>query len=534
MTDFDIYDDVFGCSSTINEEPQPTCEDIQAWKKEIEETKKRLKRLIVVNCELKAKCEDFETQMSSLLMTCKSEVNRKNQMIADLRRELDDVILRRTKVGNLKEFRQLVDRLKDILRVDKPPRLKLPKAPKKVASDQVEISRFLHNDVFTFKIGRTSFSCVTYGDVKDIATRPSVVTFEQRRNALKDMTVEPEEANRPTESLSKYQDKAGPSSAKLTTILKDSTLKDLKLEGKSDRSKGSSARRSDEGKRSSRSRKSPDRHGRRSDKENSRRPDRRDRSSRDRSEDQSSRSGHRRSRSPDRKRVRSNGHSSKSDSSKRSNSVNAFTKAKCAPKSKPNAPEVTDMETTDIETLLVVKQRELANLAEQEKKLLDISPDKEASGPVLVNTESVSAPDEAAQDANNVSINGLLNTSNFLENWPTSSFAQYRTPPPKKREREDSEASSNNGDFNSIAGIAGESFALHSVKVTQNHVVLIISAILKGKLVPGSYVSPRSGNLYCSLMTDLAPIYILLVHSRNDTYSDTCQDQDQHAKSLQT
>ena len=71
----------------------------------------------------------------------------------------------------------------------------------------------------------------------------------------------------------------------------------------------------------------------------------------------------------------------------------------------------------------------------------------------------------------NSSINGLLSTPNFLENWSAESFPQFRTPDKKSRERTESETSSNT-DFNTVAGIA---------------------AILKGKLVPGSVVSPRSG-----------------------------------------
>ena len=51
------------------------------------------------------------------------------------------------------------------------------------------------------------------------------------------------------------------------------------------------------------------------------------------------------------------------------------------------------------------------------------------------------------------------------------SFPQFRTPDKKSRQRTESEASSNT-DFNTVQGIA---------------------SILKGKLVPGSYVSPKSG-----------------------------------------
>ena len=70
---------------------------------------------------------------------------------------------------------------------------------------------------------------------------------------------------------------------------------------------------------------------------------------------------------------------------------------------------------------------------------------------------------------------GLLTTKEFLGNWSAASFSQYKTPPPKtNRDRTDSETSANNMDFASAEGIR---------------------ALLKGKLVPGSYVSPQSGML---------------------------------------
>ena len=77
----------------------------------------------------------------------------------------------------------------------------------------------------------------------------------------------------------------------------------------------------------------------------------------------------------------------------------------------------------------------------------------------------------AEVEDSNSSVNGLLSTPNFLENWSVDSFPQFRTPDKKSRQRTESETSLNT-DFNTVAGI---------------------SSILKGKLVPGSYVSPKSG-----------------------------------------
>ena len=164
--------------------------------------------------------------------------------------------------------------------------------------------------------------------------------------------------------------------------------------------------------------------------------------------------------------------------------------------------DYSQMDSNDIENLLEAKQREYQSLIEQQNSILteaecedDIilkvdqqqqkdKATKTPEQPVQSSTSvpaSQSLPDpkcqETTPDKHEVSINGLISTKEFLGDWnfPQS---QYKTPPSKVsrnlRSRTDSETSSasTNIDFTSASGI---------------------SAVLKGKLVPGSSISPSSG-----------------------------------------
>ena len=103
----------------------------------------------------------------------------------------------------------------------------------------------------------------------------------------------------------------------------------------------------------------------------------------------------------------------------------------------------------------------------------------EKSVPPLKVTEKNSIKDNITPNKIHDHQDGLLTTKEFLGNWSAASFSQYKTPPPKtNRDRTDSETSANNMDFASAEGIR---------------------ALLKGKLVPGSYVSPQSGMLIFEL-----------------------------------
>jgi len=147
-------------------------------------------------------------------------------------------------------------------------------------------------------------------------------------------------------------------------------------------------------------------------------------------------------------------------------------------------PSPTDLGTSELEALLEEKQRQLLNLSNEETNLLQLQKtgeDAQMDAGDIQNVPKKTAnikpnlqgkDEEIAEvEDSNSSVNGLLSTPAFLENWSVDSFPQFRTPDKKSRQRTESEASSNT-DFNTVQGIA---------------------SILKGKLVPGSYVSPKSG-----------------------------------------
>ena len=122
--DFDLYEDIIGEKADGDTNVSP--EEVERWREEVKETKIKLERIMAVNQSLHNKCSSLETNMSSLIKTCKNEINRKNETIAGLRRELDSVILRRTNSGRSSDMRHLLQELKTILREDKPPKLSIP------------------------------------------------------------------------------------------------------------------------------------------------------------------------------------------------------------------------------------------------------------------------------------------------------------------------------------------------------------------------------------------------------------------------
>ena len=186
MSDFDLYDDILG----VNDEPkedQPTQQEIQRIQDEALETQKKFKRLMEINKELSSKCDQLETNLSCLIKTCRAEINRKNNTIAELRQKLDDIILRRTmKNGSSREMKDMIDWLKKILREDKPPKLPIPEGTQKVRPKDgaINVTNFSLDDVYTIRIGNTSFSSVISGDVnKD----NSLLTIEQRCSILQEI-----------------------------------------------------------------------------------------------------------------------------------------------------------------------------------------------------------------------------------------------------------------------------------------------------------------------------------------------------------
>lgn len=451
-SDFDLYEDI------ITEDAQDqvaSSAEVKKLQDEVEDSKKKLKRLMEVNYDLKTKCDQLETNMSSLIKTCRNEINRKNDVIAQLRREIDGIVLRRTmKSGSTREMRDLIDRLKKTLHQDKPPKLVVPEGPKKIKAKngEVSVTNFSLNDVYTVKVGKTSFSCVIYGDTKK--DNP-IMTVERRSNSLKEQPT-----NSKCNESSTKTDKKVPEKREETKDRPNDRRRDSRRSKSPSRER--SSRRSDRNERSShrfRSRSSERDQKRSSDKENSKK-------SSDNKRSESSRSHRNERREPSIRR--------KADEKTNNQRPKTSTKSPSNKKDeKKEGPDIANLDTTELESLLAEKQQMLASLASEAKVLMDTgSPTEEASTSDKNNIDSIQ--DERAQDAPaNTSIDGLISTQNFLENWPASSFSQqYRTPPPKDHRQRSTSETSTNSDFTSAAGI---------------------SKILKGKLVPGSYVSPISG-----------------------------------------
>ena len=81
----DLYADLYEDILTTKDQPkddQLTPEEIKKLQKEVEDTRKKFKRLMEINCDLKSKCNQLETNLSSLMKTARAEINRKNETIA--------------------------------------------------------------------------------------------------------------------------------------------------------------------------------------------------------------------------------------------------------------------------------------------------------------------------------------------------------------------------------------------------------------------------------------------------------------------
>ena len=80
----------------------------------------------------------------------------------------------------------MIDWLKKFLREDKPPKLPIPEGTQKVRPKDgaINVTNFSLDDVYTIRIGNTSFSSVISGDVnKD----NSLLTIEQRCSILQEI-----------------------------------------------------------------------------------------------------------------------------------------------------------------------------------------------------------------------------------------------------------------------------------------------------------------------------------------------------------
>ena len=81
MSDFDLYEDILTAKDQSKDD-QITPEEIEKLQKEVEDTRKKFKRLMEINCDLKAECNKLQSNLSTLMKTCRAEINRKNDTIA--------------------------------------------------------------------------------------------------------------------------------------------------------------------------------------------------------------------------------------------------------------------------------------------------------------------------------------------------------------------------------------------------------------------------------------------------------------------
>merc|ERR1719483_475790 len=368
-------------------------------------------------------------------MTCRAEINRKNDTIAGLRRELDGITSKLTlrQGGSSEEVRDLTSRLKKILDEDKPTKLSIAEGAKKIKpkNGSINVTHFSLDDVYTIKIGNTSFTSIICGDVKK-DEKKDVLTIEQRCDILKEIgpsnelpkkleetsdqpTVNQNSANK-TESKGCDQRNSGPekksdtetkttsSNSKKEDYKKNrhkSPEKSLNIDKRSDRSShhkksSTDSARSEKSHRdhhrhsSSHKKESSDRKS--SDKENSKRSERSSSRSRSRRRSSSPTNKHVQTR-PDKSSSYKGGRSASSTSSKQQSSTKPKTtisnpssscrtsrekhkegeNAKPTEKAKTVAPPSPgDMGTSELESLLEEKQRLLLNLSNEETNLLQL------------------------------------------------------------------------------------------------------------------------------------------------------------------
>jgi len=542
MSDFDLYEDILTAKDQSKDD-QITPEEIEKLQKEVEDTRKKFKRLMEINCDLKANVTKLESNLSTLMKTCRAEINRKNDTIAVLRRELDGISAKltlRQGGSSSEEVRDLTSRLKKILDEDKPAKLSIAEGAKKIKpkNGSINVTHFSLDDVYTIKIGNTSFTSIVCGDVKK-DEKKDVLTIEQRCDILKEIgpsnelpkkleetvdqpTVNQNSANR-TESKGSDQRNSGPekkSDIETKTTSSNSKKEDYKKNRhKSPEKSKNIDKRSD---RSSHHKKSS------TDSARSEKPHRDHHRHSKRSERSSSRSRtRRRSSSPTNKHVqtrpdKSSSYKGEKSASSTSSNQQSSTKPKTRisnpsstcrtknssnisrekPKEGENAkpteraktvapPSPGDMGTSELESLLEEKQRLLLNLSNEETNLLQLQKSGEdaqmGTGDMQqtpkndTEVKMTILKDKGKEQAipevedSNSSINGLLSTPNFLEAQLDWSAESFpHFKTPNKKSRERTESETSSN--------------------TDFNTVGGIAAILRGKLVPSSsYVSPKSG-----------------------------------------
>ena len=94
--------------------------EVTKLKSELDKVSEDNKNLWLINRDLADKVRRSAHNMSSLIKTCRAEINRKNNTILELRREMESGLLRKAGRGskgsgglNRKEVQQMLDKVKD-------------------------------------------------------------------------------------------------------------------------------------------------------------------------------------------------------------------------------------------------------------------------------------------------------------------------------------------------------------------------------------------------------------------------------------
>ena len=521
MEEFDLYDDLISEKKSLDqaEEQKP---EVDKLRKELKQSNEKLRTLRNKNFELKQKCDQLETNISSLIKTSRSEINRKNEIIASLRKELDDIKFRRIlkqKQGSSSEIRELTQRLTDVLKNDSPSsKLSISDGVTngvKPRNKSIKVTHFSSEDVYTIKLGNTSFTNVFNGDIKEAAVLtveqkiPDCLVQEPKLNEKTDVptAVPPPTSESMEEKNPQKNTKSEEKCDEYNKIKNRDQNRNCRDQSRSSRRSDRDRRHSGENKRhsrrsSSRSRKEGKSYSERHSYKTSSTSKANTKSNTDSKQDKidihscKDRQAKKSSKSPK---------SYTSSSSSRTSNKTQSPRIATSKKNSQTSLELTEMETTDIDTLLEEKKRLLANLAQEKRSLLSEGEDEiivkidqkkkiisqngasnchpgsereegeceddEVEDEIIGKmdhqkkthsknqTDSANCQQGAEKDIidttpnkNEDSIDGILSTNEFLGNWPATSFTQYKTPPSKNcRNRTDSETSSN-VDFSSAAG----------------------------------------------------------------------------------
>ncbi len=178
--DIDIYDEI--CMMSIeNRQPKIKSDDDIA-----NDSKAQIKMLSRINQDLSEKNQQLMSNISSLIKTSRAEINRKNAIIADLRRELENVLHRRVlKQNSSKELKEFAGKLKELFEAEEKRDLIVPE-------EKNSVKTFAPDEVHIFKIGNTSvsFVCSDINEKRPVTVESSKPQDEDSNSSKEDGELE--------------------------------------------------------------------------------------------------------------------------------------------------------------------------------------------------------------------------------------------------------------------------------------------------------------------------------------------------------